>query len=230
MPVSSHSDKADGRRTAHHLAATSSEMLRQLPSPWLGALFFPTLLRPPMHRGKAHSKRAFAPKEVCLPPLAPTGQMGGPSLPHQTGGPAKMFRQSPLPWPGALPNALSLPQRTERRHTPKRDFTPKEVCLTPLVPTKQMGGAIVPCPRRQPRKTLQPPPCQSVSQGYLSSDLPSGAEFFPLQISSAPPHKGSSLSQREECTGRNEPVSPRPGRADGGQTVPVKRFQQAVFF
>lgn len=93
-----------------------------------------------------------------------------------------------------------------------------------------MGGAIVPCPRRQPRKTLQPPPCQSVSQRYLSSDLPSGSEFFPLQISSAPPHKGSSLSQREECTGRSEPVSPRPGRADGGQTVPAKRLQQAAFF
>lgn len=183
-----------------------------------------------MHRGKAHSKRAFAPKEVCLPPLTPTGQMGGPSSPHQTGGPAKVFRQSPLPWPGALPNALSLPQRTERRHTPKRDFALKEAYLSSLAPTEQMGGAIVPCPRRQPRKTLQPPPCQSVSQRYLSSDLPSGPEFFPLQISSAPPHKGSSLSQREECTGRSEPVSLRPGRADGGQTVPVKRLQQAAFF
>ncbi|ERI98440.1 hypothetical protein HMPREF0262_02918 [Clostridium sp. ATCC 29733] len=75
---------------------------------------------------------------------------------------------------------LFRPQRTGGKHTSKRDFALKEAHLSSLAPTKQTGGAIVPCPRWQPRKTLQPPPCQSVSQRYLSSDLPSGSEFFPL--------------------------------------------------
>lgn len=186
-----------------------------------------------MHRGKAHSKRAFAPKEVCLPPLTPTGQMDGPSSPYQTGGPAKMFRPSPLPWPGALPlrDPSTPPLHRGKAHFKKGFYTERSVSASPRT-DKTDGRGNRPLPQAAAPQSTPATAYMPVSLSKMPRQRPSALtrDSFPLQISSAPPHKGSSLSQREECAERSEPVSPRPGRADGGQTVPAKRLQQAAFF